>query len=142
MTIRMATHDDWVNALPVFTEAITKSPICLMQDIDLQSVIAHLMESATRGGAFIVKEKYLVVYDFYPLWYSPTSLTVHEQLVLCIDPTAKGTMFDVVRFLVEEKVRLQAKHLLIGDLLVADQTKYGRVLQKLGMQKVNSLYAS
>ncbi len=140
--VRAATQDDWITAVPYFTEAITKSPICLMQDIDLQSVIAHLMESASRGGAFIVKEKYLVVYDFYSLWYSPSSPTVHEQLVLNINPAASGSMFDVVRFLVEEKVRLDAKHLLIGDLLVADQEKYGRVLQKLGMQKVNSLYAS
>lgn len=142
MLSRKADNQDWVNSVPYFTEAITKSPICLMQDIDLQSVLAHLMAAATRGGAFVINEKYLVVYDFYPLWYSPTSLTVHEQLVLCIDPAAKGTMFDVVRFLVEEKVRLNAKHLLIGDLLVADQRKYGRVLQKLGMKPVNTLYAS
>lgn len=141
MLFREVTKDDWVAAVPHLVAAITNSPSRMICDIDVEATLAHFMAVATRGGAYIVNEKYLVVYDHYKLWYAPSKDVVEEKIVLSIYPDGKGSMFDVVRFLIEQKNYLEASHVVIGDFLHTNQEKYGRVLTKLGMTKINSVYA-
>lgn len=142
MLSRPADEKDWVQAVPFLVEAITVSPTCTLVDVCIQSVLAHLMAVATRGGAYVVNEKYLVVYDLYDLWYAPSAKTMSEQLVLNIAPDKPGSVLCALRFLVEQKAVHGARDLIVGDLLVADQAKYGRVLEKCGFKKFNSLYAA
>lgn len=141
MSFREVTEADWVASVPYLVEAITNSPSRMICDIDVEATLAHFMAVATRGGAYVVNEKYLVVYDHYTLWYAPTKDVIEEKIILCIYPDGKGTLFDVVRFLVEQKNYLEASHVVIGDFLHTNQEKYGRVLTKLGLTKINSMYA-
>lgn len=142
MLSREANEQDWVQAVPFLVEAVTVSPSCTLVDVNIELVLAYLMAAATRGGAYVIDEKYLVVYDYHPMWYAPDCMTVNEQLVLCIAPDKPGTVLAPIKFLVDEKLRLGARHLLIGDLLHTNQDKYGRVLTKLGFSKVNTVYAT
>lgn len=141
MYYREVNQDDWVACVPKLVEAICNSPSRMICDIDVEATLAHFMAVATRGGAYIVKEKYLVVFDRYKLWYAPTKDIIEEKIVLCIYPENSGSMFDVVRFLIEQRDYLEANHLVIGDFLHQKQEKYGRVLTKLGLTKINSVYA-
>ncbi len=142
INFREAETQDWVQAVPFLVEAITLAPAQTIADVHIEQTLAHFMAAAERGGAFIVDERYLVVYDLYNLWYAPSAKTVEEKLILCIYPDNPGTMFSPIKFLLGEKQFHEAKHLVIGDFLHQNQEKYGRVLQKLGFSKVNTVYAA
>lgn len=142
MSFREATEQDWIAAIPFLVEAITLAPAQTIADVHIEQTVAHFMAAASRGGAYIVDEKYLVVYDMYYLWYAPSALTIEEKLILAIYPDNPGTLFAPIKFLMGEKQHHEAKHLVIGDFLHSNQEKYGRVLQKLGFQKVNTMYAA
>lgn len=142
MSFREANEQDWIAAVPHLVEAITLAPAQTIADVHIEQTLAHFMAAASRGGAYVVDEKYLVVYDLYYLWYAPSALTVEEKLILAIYPDNPGTLFSPIRFLLGEKIRHGAKHLVVGDFLHSQQEKYGRVLTKFGFQKVNTMYAA
>ncbi len=140
MLYRTATNDDYIQAVPYLAQAIVNAPVCQGMPMDLESMIAYLLQ--TQDGGYIVDEKYLVCFTVTNPWYAPTTTAIHEQLVLNIAPDKPGTLFGPVRFFVEKKAEYDCTHVFIGDLLHSDREKYGRVLTKLGLYKINTIYSA
>lgn len=138
LSSRTPSEQDWVDGLLALINALDKSGNQKFGvELDIHAIMTHfrLCEAA------VINDKYLVCWNVNPLWFNPEVKVLNEQLILDIHPEKSGTLFPVLRTLVEISRERGCAKAVIGDLLMPDKDKYRRVLTKLGFEVVNTYYA-
>ncbi len=140
MLFREVNNTDWEMLIPVIQQSIEQATSPLQADADVQDSLAYFLTMAQLGHSLIIDETYLVIYQITDLPSTRKHKVLTERLIAKIYPDGTGSLFNVFKFLAAEKQHTGASYVMVGDLMHPDQERYGRVLQKLGFKRANTLY--